>query len=109
MQPDAELLAVASQRLDLSARHRVGDRLVDVDRRHVVVFGGDRQVRSPHAAAREPQSVERLRAGHLVHEVQIDVDQVGFPGVTGAAAEGDDVVVPYLLCHGAWPRVGRHI
>ena len=108
MQPDAELFAVASQRFDLSARDGIGDRLVDVDRRHVVVLGGDRQIRSPDAAARKPQPVERLRAGHLVHEVQVDVDQIGFAGVAGAAAGGDDVVVPYLLRHRAWPRVGRH-
>ena len=73
-----------------------------------MVLGGDRQIRSPDAAARKPQPVERLRAGHLVHEVQVDVDQVGFAGVARAAAGGDDVVVPYLLRHGAWPRVGRH-
>ena len=69
MQPDAELFAVASQRFDLSARNGIGDRLVDVDRRHVVVLGGDGQIRSPDTAAGEPQPVERLRAGHLMHEV----------------------------------------
>ena len=99
MQPDAELFAIASQRFDLSARYGIGDRLVDVDRRHVVVLGGDGQVRSPNTAAGEPKPVERLRAGHLVDEVQIDVDQIGFAGVAGAAAQSDDVVVPYLLRH----------
>ena len=108
VQPDAELFAVASQRFDLSARYRIGDRLVDVDRRHVVILGGDRQIRSPDAAARKPQPVERLRAGHLVHEVQVDVDQVGFAGFAGATADGDDVVVPYLLRHGAGPGFGCH-
>ena len=77
VQPDAELLAVAPQRLDLGARDRVGDRLVDVDRRHVVVLGGDREIGSAHRAAGEPQTVEGLRAGDLVDEVQIDVDEVG--------------------------------
>ena len=77
VQPDAELLAVAPQRLDLGARDGVGDRLVDVDRRHVVVLGGDGQIGPAHRAPGEPQPVERLRAGDLVHEVQIDVDQVG--------------------------------
>ena len=69
MQPDAELFAVASKRFDLSARDRIGDRLVDVDRRHVVVLGGDGQIRSADTAAREPQPVERLRACHLMDEV----------------------------------------
>ena len=108
MQPDAELFAVASKRFDLGARDGIGDRLVDVDRRHVVVLGGDGQVGSPDPAAGKPQPVECLRAGHLVNEVKVDVDQVGFAGVARAAAESDDVVVPYLLCHGARPRVGRH-
>jgi hypothetical protein len=108
VQPDAELVAVASQRLDLSAGYRIGDRLVDVDRRHVVVLGGDGQVRSPDAAACEPQPVERLRTGHFMNEVQVDIDHVGFPGCAGAAAGGDDVVVPYLLRHRARPRYRRH-
>ena len=50
-----------------------------------MVLGGDRQIRSADAAAGEPQPVERLRAGHLVDEVQVDVDQIGFAGVAGAA------------------------
>ena len=77
VQPDAEFLAVAPQRLDLGARDGIGDRLVDVDRRHVVVLGGDREIRSAHRASGQPQPVEGLRAGDLVDEVQIDVDQVG--------------------------------
>ena len=44
---------------------------------HVVVLGGDRQIGAAQRATRQPQSVERLRAGDLVQEVQIDVDQVG--------------------------------
>jgi len=44
-------------------------------------------------AAGEAQAVERLRAGHLVHQVQIDVDQVGF----GVAARRHHVVVPNLF------------
>ena len=69
IQPDAELFAVAPQRFDLSARHGIGDRLVDVDRRDVVILGGDRQIRSPNAAAGKPEPIERLRACHLVNEV----------------------------------------
>ncbi len=79
MQPHPpEFGAVVAQRLDLGPRDRVGDRLVDVDRRNVVVLGGDREIRPVHRTAGEPQSVESLRAGHLVDEMEIDVDQVGF-------------------------------
>ena len=101
VQPDAEFGAVAPQRLDLGARDRVGDRLVDVDRRHVVVLGGDREVGSAHRAAGQPQSVEGLRAGDLVDEVQIDVDQIGFTRGALAGAGDHHVVGPNLLCHGA--------
>ena len=77
MQPDAEFGAVAPQRLDLGARDRVGDRLVDVERRDVVVLGGDRQIGPANRAAGQPQSVESLRTGDLVDEVQVDVDEIG--------------------------------
>ena len=89
---DAELGGVRPQRVDLLGRDRVGDRLVDVGRRHVVVFGGDRQVGAAHATARQPEAVEGLGAGHLVHEVEVDVQQVGFAG-----CGVHDVSVPDLL------------
>ena len=94
VQADTELGAVAAQRLDLGSRDGVGDRLVDVDRRHVVVLGRDRQVRSAHGASGEAQSVERLRTGDLVNEVQVDVDQIGFARRAGARAGRDDMGVP---------------
>jgi hypothetical protein len=87
VQPHAELGAVLPQRLDLGAGHRVGDRAVragqgdagtsDPGRRYVVVLGGDGQVGAAHLAAGRAQSVERLRAGDLVQEVKVDVEQVG--------------------------------
>ena len=52
VQADAELLGVAAQRLDLGARDRVGDRLVPVERRDVVVLGGQGQVGTAYGAAR---------------------------------------------------------
>ncbi len=41
---------------------------------------------------RHPEAVERLRARDLVHEVEVDVEQVGL-----AFAGVDDVPVPDLL------------
>ena len=74
----AELLAVALERLDLHAAERVADARGDRRpvRRDVVVGRGQRAVRPAHGAAGEPQAVEGLRARHLVHEVQVDVEQV---------------------------------
>ena len=59
------------------ARDRVGDRLVDVGGGDVVVLGGDGEVGPAHGAAGQAQAVEGLRAGHLVDEVEVDVEQVG--------------------------------
>ena len=49
---DAELGRVLAQHLDLAGRDRVGDRLVDVGRRDVVVLGGDRSARGGAPGAR---------------------------------------------------------
>ena len=101
VQADSELLAIAPERLHLGARDGVGDRLVDVDGGDVVVLGGDRQVGSAHGATGQPQPIEGLRAGDLVDEVQIDVDEIGFARGALAGAGGHDVVGPNLLGHGA--------
>ena len=61
VQPDAELRAVVREHLHLLRRDRVGDRLVDVGGRDVVVHRGDGEVGSAHGAAGEAQPVERLR------------------------------------------------
>jgi hypothetical protein len=94
-EPDAELGGVLAQRLDLGAADRVGDRREDVQRRDVVVLGGHRQVGTADLAAGRAQAVEGLRAGDLVDEVQVDVEQVRLAG--GAA---DDVGVVDLLGQG---------
>ena len=78
VQADAELLGVAAQRLDLGPGDRVGDRLVPVEGRDVVVLGGEGEVGTAYGPAGEAQAVEGLGAGHLVDEVEVDVEQVGF-------------------------------
>jgi hypothetical protein len=89
---DAELRAVALERLDLGAAEHVLDARRDgrAVGRHVVVGGGDGPVGPAHGAAGESQAVEGLRAGDLVDEVQVDVDQVG----------GDFVRLPDLVEQG---------
>src|SRR3954453_19523201 len=77
VQRDAELRAVALQRLDLHAAELVADPRGDrrAVGRDVVVGGRDRAVGAADLPAVEPQAVERLRARHLVHEMQVDVEQ----------------------------------
>ena len=86
---DAELLAVALERLHLHARERVLD-----PRRHgravgggVVVGGRERAVGPANAPAGEPQPVEGLGAGDLVHEMQVDVEQAGPSPPTSCASQ----------------------
>ena len=95
VQPDAELLGVAAQRLDLRAAHGVGDRLVPVERRDVVVLGGEGEVGAAYATARQAQAVEGLRRGHLVDEMEVDEEEVGL-----AVGTANDVLVPDLLGQG---------
>ena len=45
--------------------------------RDVVVLGGQRQVGTAYGAAGEPQALEGLRRGHLVDQVEVDVEEVG--------------------------------
>ena len=93
VQADAELGAVGAQRLDLGA----ADRVLDHQRsgRDVVVLGGDREVGTADRAAGQPQPVEGLRAGDLVDQVEVDVEQVRL--AVGAA---DDVGVVGVLRQG---------
>ena len=68
-----------AQRLDL----RAGDGVFDAEQRvgrSVVVFRRDREIGPADLATGEPQAVERLWTGHLVHEVEVDVEKIGFPG-----------------------------
>jgi len=92
VQTHAELLGVAAQRLDLGARHRVGDRLVQIRGGDVVVLRRQGQVRPADPASGESKTVEGLRTGDLVDQVQVDEEQIRLP--LGLA---DDVIVPDLL------------
>jgi len=56
-----------------------------------------RAVGPPYGPAGEREALERLRRGHLVNQVPVDVQESG--AVQRAL---DDVVVPDLVVHGAW-------
>src|SRR3712207_6940593 len=62
VQPYAELRRVLAQRLDLGAADRVGDRLVDLERRNVVVLGRQRQVGAAHASPRSEEHTSELQS-----------------------------------------------
>ena len=97
---EPEELGVLGQIGDLRRALRIGIGLAAVGGRHVVVDHQQRLLGRAHLAAGQPQSLERLRARHLVHEMAVDVDQAGAVGLLV-----DQVVVPDLVVEGA--RLGH--
>ena len=93
-------LGVLGEVGDLRFALRIGIFLPPVGGRHVVVDDAQRLLRRAHLAAGEPQSFERLRARHLVHEMPVDVDETGPVG-----AFVDEVVVPDFIVERA--RIGH--
>ena len=53
------------------------------------------QIRPPNLAAGQPQTLERLRRSHFMHEVQVDIEQVRLTLRTA-----DQVLVPNFLRNG---------
>mmetsp|Transcript_81659 Transcript_81659/g.227260 ORF Transcript_81659/g.227260 Transcript_81659/m.227260 type:complete len:337 (+) Transcript_81659:1421-2431(+) len=93
---DAEAVAVGIERVDLQLGDRVCDALRAVGRRHVVIADGEVGAQAPDLAAGQVQAFEGLRAGHLVHEVAVDVEQRRAIGL-GV----HDMLVPELVVEGA--------
>ena len=97
---DAVAIAVGVERVDLQARDRIGDAVRAIGRRHVVVADGEVGRQAPHLAPGQLEALERLRAGHLVDQVAIDVEQRG-----AVVLAAHDVLVPDLVVQRA--RHGR--
>ena len=92
---DAEFPGVLGQRLDLLDALGVGIGLGAVGGRHVVVDHGERLLGRANLATRRAQAFERLRRGHLVHQVAVDIEQAG--AVLGFVHQ---MVVPDLVVQG---------
>src|SRR5699024_3830745 len=56
------------------------------------VLGGEGEVGSPHRSPGLAEAVEGLGARDLVDQVEVDVEEIGFP-----RCPGHHVAVPYLL------------
>ncbi len=63
-----------------------------IGRGDVVVHRRDGEIRAADAAPGEPEGFERLRARHLVDEMEVDVEQIRLTG-----RPMHDVAVPDLL------------
>ena len=92
IEADAKLFAVGAEDLHLLGRDRVLQGLVEPDGGHVVVHRRHREVGPADGAARHAQPVEGLRRGDLVHEVEVDVEELGL-----ALRRMHDVAIPDLL------------
>ena len=75
---DAELGAVCDQGVDLPLRQRVAYPELASQGGDPVVDGGQAQVGPSNGATGQPEGIERLRRGDLVHQVEVDEQQVGF-------------------------------
>jgi hypothetical protein len=89
---DAKVLGVLRQRLDLDAAFFLGDALGTVGRRHIVVDDGKGLFRVAHLASGHAQAFERLRRGHFVDKMAVDVEKAG-----AILRLVDEVVVPDLV------------
>src|SRR5207247_4287046 len=86
----AELFAVPGERRELLLGEWIHRGVVTG--RDVVIHRREGQVGTPHRAAGQPERLERLGRGDLVHEVQIDVEEVG-----QALCAARDMALPDLV------------
>jgi hypothetical protein len=74
---DTKLFAVLGQRLDLNPGFFILDAHAAIGRRHIVIGHGKRGIRATHGAAAQTQAFKRLRAGHFMDEMSINIDKAG--------------------------------
>ena len=74
---DAEFLGVLRHHAHLLDALRIGIGLGAVGGRDVVVDHGQRLLRRVNLAPGGAQAFERLRRGHLVHQMAVDIEQAG--------------------------------
>ncbi|MGX1066289.1 hypothetical protein AB7M39_005654 [Bradyrhizobium diazoefficiens] len=99
---DAEFPGIVGQRLDLLDALRIRIRLGAVGGRHVVVDDGERLLGRVDLAPGRAQTFERLRRGHLVHQMAVDIEQAG--AIVGFVHQ---MVVPDLVVQGG--RLGHEL
>mmetsp|Transcript_28905 Transcript_28905/g.51672 ORF Transcript_28905/g.51672 Transcript_28905/m.51672 type:complete len:597 (-) Transcript_28905:259-2049(-) len=101
---DAKLLHVVLQSAHLVARVCLLDELSGggeggtVAGGHVVIGDGEGAVGAAHGTPRGAQPLERLRAGHLVHQVAIDVQQR-----RAVLLHVHHMLLKDFVVHGLWP------
>ena len=94
---DVECCSVFVEHFKLTLRDGVFNREVDVLCWHVVVGSCNGEVGAAHGATSEAQTFECLRACYFMHQVQVDVHEVGF-----AVAGVNDVAFPHFFGESFW-------
>lgn len=92
---DVEFFCIGAHYFKLLGRDWVGNWQVNVGCWNVVILGGNGEVWPAHWTIINTKAVKRLRAGYLMDEMQVDVQQVGFAGLAG-----NNVSVPHFLGQG---------
>ena len=100
---DVERRGVLAQHLDLTAGDGIGDGLVGGLGGDVVVLGGHGQLGTAHAPSGEAKAIEGLGRGDLVHEVQVDVEQLWTVAAGHHLVGVPDLLAECFRCHVALP------
>ena len=74
-QTHPELGTIPFQRFHLRTGDRVGNAAFRVQRRHIMIRHRLNRRGTPRRALCFAQTVERLRRGHLVHQMPVDIQQ----------------------------------
>src|SRR5207249_2244937 len=75
LERNAELLAIGFELIELLRSDLVHNGQRAVRGRDAVVGCGERQIRPPHFQAPLAESLESLRRGDFVHQMQVDIEQ----------------------------------
>ena len=74
---DAEFIAILVQRIHLETRNRIGNAVLAVGGRHIMVRHREVGGQAPRLAPSQTQALEGLRAGHFMQQMAIDIKQRG--------------------------------
>ncbi len=100
-QPHAKLFAVSLQRRNLFSRNQIGNRSSARLGRNIVIHRSYRPRRLPHLSSGNSQAVESLWRSHLMHQMQIDINNGRPPTRLRHQVRVPNLLEKcFLLCHG---------
>ena len=94
-----KLTAVTGQGLYLQFGNRIGNTLLNISSRYVVIGNSQISHATPWFTARKSQPFKSLRRGHLMQQLTIDVEQHRAIRFAPNHVAVKDLVVECLCCH----------